>query len=108
MPRGVQFVQSIVPCRGHVFAGFLRLAHRALQIADAALISVFFDALEPALPLPVCSGLCRLRLTVGYNAVSRRLFIDGCGSLICQFFCAGNVFRRAALELRQLSVLRLQ
>ena len=108
MPSGVQFVQSIVPCRGHVFSGFLRLAHRAFQIADAALVSVFFDAFEPALPLPVCSGLCRLRLTIGHHAVSRRLFIDGCGSLISQFFCAGDIFRRASLELRQLSVFCFQ
>ena len=107
MPRSVQFVQSIVPCCSHIFAGFFRFANRALQIADAALISVFFDALKPALPLTVCSGLCRLRLTVGYNAVSRRLFVDGCGGLLSQFFCAGDVFRRAALELRQLSVFRL-
>ena len=55
--------------------------------------------------LPV--SRCRLRLTVGYNAVSRRLFVDGCGGLLSQFFCAGDVFRRAALELRQLSVFRL-
>ena len=107
MPRSVQFVQSVVPCRGHVFAGFLRLANCALQIADAALVSIFFDAFEPALPLPVCSGLCRQRLTIGHNAISRRLFVNGCGSLICQFFCTGNVFRRAALKLRQLSIFRL-
>ena len=107
MPRGVQFVQSIVPCRGHVCACFLRLTHRAFQIADAALISVFFDALKPALPLPVCSGLCRLRLTVGYNAVSCRLFVNGCGGLICQFFCTCNVFCRAALKLSQFFVFRL-
>ena len=93
MSRSVQFVQRVVPCRSHVFAAFLRLANRALQIADAALISVFFDALEPALPLPVCSGLCRLRLTVGYNAVSRRLFVDGGCGLLSQFFCAGDIFR---------------
>ena len=107
MPRSIQLIQRVVPCRSHVFAGFLRLANRALQIADAALVSIFFDAFEPPLPLPVCSGLCHLRLAVGHHAVSRRLFIDGCGGLLSQFFCAGDVFCRASLELRQLSVFRL-
>ena len=108
VPRFVQVGQGVLPGLRDILAGVLRLLDGVLQVSHATGIVVFIHTAERPVAFATGSGLRRLRLQLGDDAVGCGFIVDFRYSLLGQLPGTLQVFDGTALQVSQLTVLLLQ